>query len=179
MEFSRQEYWSELPCPPPGDLPNPWIEPVVFSCFGRQVLYHWHHLGSPTVSTLGIKKNFVFSLYLLLSLKIKETLWLSSWIWFLAVQLWDQRVVLVQATVTEYHNSVAYKHQKFISHYSGAWKSEIRLPVWTSSSEGPLPGCQCPFSYCILTWQGQSKRALWGLLYKSTNPIHECSTLMS
>ena len=25
--FSRQEYWSELPCPPPGDLPNPGIEP--------------------------------------------------------------------------------------------------------------------------------------------------------
>ena len=22
-----QEYWSELPCPPPGDLPNPGIEP--------------------------------------------------------------------------------------------------------------------------------------------------------
>ena len=21
MEFSRQEYWSGLPCPPPGDLP--------------------------------------------------------------------------------------------------------------------------------------------------------------
>ena len=27
--FSRQEYWSGLPCPFPGDLP------------GRQVLYHW------------------------------------------------------------------------------------------------------------------------------------------
>ena len=26
MEFSRQEYWSGLPCPP-GDLPNPGIEP--------------------------------------------------------------------------------------------------------------------------------------------------------
>ena len=25
--FSRQEYLSELPCPPPGDLPNPGIEP--------------------------------------------------------------------------------------------------------------------------------------------------------
>ena len=24
--FSKQEYWSGLPCPPPGDLPNPWIE---------------------------------------------------------------------------------------------------------------------------------------------------------
>ena len=25
-EFSRQEYWSQLPCPPPGDLPNPGIK---------------------------------------------------------------------------------------------------------------------------------------------------------
>ena len=23
MRFSRQEYWSGLPCPPPGDLPDP------------------------------------------------------------------------------------------------------------------------------------------------------------
>ena len=28
MEFSRQEYWSGLPCPPPGDLPDPRIEPT-------------------------------------------------------------------------------------------------------------------------------------------------------
>ena len=28
MGFSRQEYWSELPCPPPGDLPNPGTEPT-------------------------------------------------------------------------------------------------------------------------------------------------------
>ena len=28
MGFSRQEYWNGLPCPPPGDLPNPRIEPV-------------------------------------------------------------------------------------------------------------------------------------------------------
>ena len=27
MEFSRQEYWNGLPCPPPGDLPDPGIEP--------------------------------------------------------------------------------------------------------------------------------------------------------
>ena len=25
--FSRQESWSGLPCPPPGDLPDPGIEP--------------------------------------------------------------------------------------------------------------------------------------------------------
>ena len=28
MGFSRQEYWSGLPFPSPGDLPNPWIELV-------------------------------------------------------------------------------------------------------------------------------------------------------
>ena len=26
--FSRQEYWSGLPCPSPGNLPDPGIEPV-------------------------------------------------------------------------------------------------------------------------------------------------------
>jgi len=28
MGLSRREYWSGLPWPPPGDLPNPGIEPV-------------------------------------------------------------------------------------------------------------------------------------------------------
>ena len=32
MGFSRQEYWSALPCPPPGDLPNPGIEPRSLMC---------------------------------------------------------------------------------------------------------------------------------------------------
>ena len=33
MELSRQEYWSGLPFPPPGDLPDPEIKPkpLVFS----------------------------------------------------------------------------------------------------------------------------------------------------
>ena len=28
MGFSRQQYCSGLPCPPPGDLPDPGIEPM-------------------------------------------------------------------------------------------------------------------------------------------------------
>ena len=28
MGFSRQEYWSELPCSPPGDIPDLGIEPT-------------------------------------------------------------------------------------------------------------------------------------------------------
>ena len=38
MGFSRQEYCSGLPWPPPGDLPNPGIKPASFmsSCIGRE-----------------------------------------------------------------------------------------------------------------------------------------------
>ena len=37
MGFSRQEYWSGLPCPPPGDLPNPGMEPTSPESPGLQV----------------------------------------------------------------------------------------------------------------------------------------------
>ena len=40
MGFSRQGYWSELPCPPPGDLPSPGTRP-------RRILYCLSHKGSP------------------------------------------------------------------------------------------------------------------------------------
>ena len=37
LGFSRQEYWSGLPCPPPGDLPDPGMElaSLYISCIGR------------------------------------------------------------------------------------------------------------------------------------------------
>ena len=35
MGFSRQEYWSELSFPSPGDLPDPGMEPVFPSVAGR------------------------------------------------------------------------------------------------------------------------------------------------
>ena len=31
MGFSREEYWSGLPCPPPGDRPYPGIEVLPFT----------------------------------------------------------------------------------------------------------------------------------------------------
>ena len=39
MGFSRQEFWSGLPWPPPGNLPNPEIEPRSPTC--RWILYVW------------------------------------------------------------------------------------------------------------------------------------------
>ena len=49
MGFSRQEYWSGLPCPPPGDLPH--VSYV--SSIGMGVLYGLCHLGSPNSAGYG------------------------------------------------------------------------------------------------------------------------------
>ena len=38
MEFFRQEYWSGLPFPSPGDLSDPGIEPGCVSCTARDSL---------------------------------------------------------------------------------------------------------------------------------------------
>ena len=43
--FSRPEYWSRLPCPPPGDLPDPGIEP------SSLCLLHWQAGSLPTSAT--------------------------------------------------------------------------------------------------------------------------------
>ena len=49
MEFFRQEYWSELPFPSPGDLPNPRIKPMSPDSLPLQ------HLGTPIHCTKTLK----------------------------------------------------------------------------------------------------------------------------
>ena len=57
MAFPRQEYWSRLPFPPPGDLPDPGTHPSLLNCrwslffffFCRWILYCLSHQG-----TLGL-----------------------------------------------------------------------------------------------------------------------------
>ena len=36
--FSRHEYWSGLPCPPPGDLSGPGIKPASLTCIEGRFL---------------------------------------------------------------------------------------------------------------------------------------------
>ena len=56
MGFSRQEYWSGLPCSPPGDLPDTGIKPC-FSC-----LLHWQ-VGSLLLVPPGKPHGFVEEAY--------------------------------------------------------------------------------------------------------------------
>ena len=46
--FSRQEYWSGLPFPSPGDPSNPGIEPasVISTCIDRKIFDPYHHQGN-------------------------------------------------------------------------------------------------------------------------------------
>ena len=59
MGFSKQEYWSGLLCPPPGDLPNPGIKPVSSASPAFQAdSLPLSHLGSPH-SSVGNYNWFV------------------------------------------------------------------------------------------------------------------------
>ena len=61
MEFSRQEYWRQLPFPSPGDLPDPGIEP-----------------GSPALQGDSVPSKLV-SFQLILGLESASDLSLISW----------------------------------------------------------------------------------------------------
>ena len=66
MEFSKQEHWSGLPFPTPGDLPNPRIDSPSLASLVSPALaadsLPLSHLGSPTSVLLiyqyGIYKSF-------------------------------------------------------------------------------------------------------------------------
>ena len=59
MGFSRQEYWSGLPFPPPGKSSPPGVQTSVsyVSCIARRVLYHQHLLGSLRIDTVKSPKT--------------------------------------------------------------------------------------------------------------------------
>ena len=59
--FPRREYWSGLPFPSPGDLPNPGIKPVSPALQGDSLLLS--HRGSPICDCIAAwyPKTSVFS----------------------------------------------------------------------------------------------------------------------
>ena len=59
MGFSRQKYWSGLPFPPPGDLPNPGVEPRA-SCKAGRFFTIWA-IGEALLLLLQALKNRFYS----------------------------------------------------------------------------------------------------------------------
>ena len=56
MAFSKQQYWSGLPCPPPGDLPDPGLKPVS-PALHVESLPLFHHFEVIVDSLAIVKKN--------------------------------------------------------------------------------------------------------------------------
>ena len=68
MGFSRQEYWSGLPCPLPGDLPNPGIQPA--------------SLTSPALAGMFFTTTAAFGrplFYILMGVTNRATLMRQKW----------------------------------------------------------------------------------------------------
>ena len=127
--FSWQEYWSELPCPPPGDLPDPGTETMSHtSCIGRQILYHWHHLGSPGNAVDYI--NWFFKILNQLFVFLGKTSLGYSTLFFL-IYYWNQLTLLRTFAFLCLKNTDLYSHTLRFLYQSNAsfmsWKVSLLL----------------------------------------------------
>ena len=59
MGLSRQEYWSGLPFPPPGDLPNPGIEPRSPALQAHSLPTESHGKPSLCRTSMQISHNYI------------------------------------------------------------------------------------------------------------------------
>ena len=66
--FSRQEYWSGLPSPPPGYLSGPGTKPasLMSPALAGRFFYHKHHLGSSYLKGNKMKN----SIFLFIKIKL-------------------------------------------------------------------------------------------------------------
>ena len=102
MGFSRQEYWSGLPFPFPGDLPDPGIKPRSLSLQADSLLSE--PSGKPQGTRIGKQKSLISSWVCIGCILIKETpdFYLSfAFFFFLAVLdlSWDTRGLFVACKI--------------------------------------------------------------------------------
>ena len=70
MGFPRQEYWSGLSFPTPGDLPNQVMNSGLLHC--RQILYCLSHQGSPEMQQfiINCEKKIPYTILLTVDINI-------------------------------------------------------------------------------------------------------------
>ena len=104
MEFSRHEYWSGLPCPPPGDLPHPGTEPLTlrspalaggfFTTRGWEVCWRAYpgHIYLCAQSRAGSTEGLQWMLVKWIKIHVKKpftTTWKSSQVSHRNFLFWD------------------------------------------------------------------------------------------
>ena len=125
--FSRQEYWSGLPCPPPGDLLNPGIKPrsptlqadsllseppwevaVLLAKIQSLATAYWH--GRPTmwISCVPKEKSYFFVF------RILYLFYFSKLFNFILEYRWGSRV-LSCSVVSNLCNPMTVPHQTPLS----------------------------------------------------------------
>ena len=132
MEFPRQESWTELPFPSPGDLPNQGIEPTCLA---------WHtdslplsHLGSPW-KTVGTPK-YLLLFFLPPFLSFYKTVKSRLSIWWMTQRL-ERENHATHKDLNKQHwwqNSTCWVLREINLSFilcTGFWRSDV-----TSTSQG-------------------------------------------
>ena len=102
MGFSRQEYWSGLPCPPPGDLPKTEIKPS--------------SLMSPALDSLPLVPPGKPTKEMVLSSKTKRGFFENTLIWFfhkflsnllivLNSPIWNSFLIIILVIYFDWHKN--------------------------------------------------------------------------
>jgi len=96
--FSRQEYWTGLPCPPPGDFPDPGIQPVslVSSALAGGFFTTWE------AQFLMYIQVIVIQLFIYIYTHTHTFFQYSVLLWFIT-ECWTQFPVLYSRTLLFIH----------------------------------------------------------------------------
>ena len=106
MGFSRQEYWSGLPCPPPGDLPDQGIEPesACISCITGRFFTHWATWETLARNVLSAKSEDYSN---------KQRPSKGCWVWPWRRHRWPSRDLLYRAVGPDMKPDWGRSYQKW------------------------------------------------------------------
>ena len=85
MGFSRQEYWSGLPFPPPGDLPKPGIKPMSPALAGG--FFTTELLGKPSIPK-AMTQDLEVEEVVILGFRYSGVLWGFCFLFFVFLTCW-------------------------------------------------------------------------------------------
>ena len=142
MGLSRQEYWSGLPFPPPGDLPNPGIEPRSPTLWADSL--QSESLEKTVTPRNGWLVDIIITMFLIKSnpkVYYSSLFWVKMWTIMLAKTLESSSHIALCDPGLEnlkfnwnLNSRLSYKKRDFQSHDSG-WDQWSRNDVTSIRTE--------------------------------------------